>query len=49
MKRLAKRVLVRPGFTAAVIFGAVALVILVLFPFLGTCLLSAHRPGTICH
>src|SRR6202522_2879285 len=32
---LAKRVLVRPGFTAAVILGSVALVIACLFPFLG--------------
>jgi multidrug efflux pump subunit AcrB len=42
---LAKRVLVRPGFTAAVILGAVALVILVLFPFLGRSYFPRTDPG----
>ena len=42
---LAKRVLVRPGFTAAVILGGVALVILVLFPFLGRAYFPRTDPG----
>jgi multidrug efflux pump subunit AcrB len=42
---LAKRVLVRPGFTAAVILGGVALVILVLFPFLGRSYFPRTDPG----
>ena len=42
---LAKRVLVRPGLTAAVILGAVALVILVLFPFLGRAYFPRTDPG----
>ena len=44
-ERLAKRVLVRPGFTAAVILGGVALVILVLFPFLGRSYFPRTDPG----
>ncbi len=44
-ERLAKRVLVRPGFTAAVILGAVALVILALFPFLGRSYFPRTDPG----
>src|SRR6202012_4187945 len=44
-ERLAKRVLVRPGFTAAVILGGVALVILVLFPFLGRAYFPRTDPG----
>jgi multidrug efflux pump subunit AcrB len=42
---LAKRVLVRPGFTAALILGGVALVILVLFPFLGRSYFPRTDPG----
>jgi multidrug efflux pump subunit AcrB len=42
---LAKRILVRPGFTAAVILGGVALVILVLFPFLGRAYFPRTDPG----
>jgi multidrug efflux pump subunit AcrB len=42
---LAKRVLVRPGFTAFVILGGVALVILVLFPFLGRAYFPRTDPG----
>src|ERR1700729_3239004 len=42
---LAKRVLLRPGFTAAVILGGVALVILVLFPFLGRAYFPRTDPG----
>jgi multidrug efflux pump subunit AcrB len=42
---LAKQVLVRPGFTAAVILGGVALVILVLFPFLGRSYFPRTDPG----
>src|SRR6201994_3750693 len=42
---LAKRVLVRPGFTAAVILGGVALVILVLFPLLGRAYFPRTDPG----
>jgi multidrug efflux pump subunit AcrB len=42
---LAKRVLVRPGFTAAVILGGVALVLLVLFPFLGRAYFPRTDPG----
>jgi multidrug efflux pump subunit AcrB len=42
---LAKRVLVRPGLTAAVILGGVALVILVLFPFLGRSYFPRTDPG----
>ena len=42
---LAKRVLVRPGFTAAVILGGVALVILCLFPFLGRSYFPRTDPG----
>jgi multidrug efflux pump subunit AcrB len=44
-ERLAKRVLVRPGFTAAVILGGVALVILALFPFLGRSYFPRTDPG----
>jgi multidrug efflux pump subunit AcrB len=44
-ERLAKRVLVRPGFAAAVILGGVALVILVLFPFLGRSYFPRTDPG----
>ncbi len=42
---LAKRVLVRPGFTAFVILGCVALIILVLFPFLGRAYFPRTDPG----
>jgi multidrug efflux pump subunit AcrB len=42
---VAKRVLVRPGFTAAVILGSVALVILCLFPFLGRSYFPRTDPG----
>jgi multidrug efflux pump subunit AcrB len=42
---LAKRVLVRPGFTATVILAGVALVILVLFPFLGRSYFPRTDPG----
>ncbi len=42
---LAKRVLVRPAFTAAVILGGVALVILCLFPFLGRSYFPRTDPG----
>jgi multidrug efflux pump subunit AcrB len=42
---LAKRVLVRPGFTAAAILAGVALVILVLFPFLGRAYFPRTDPG----
>src|SRR6201986_1807177 len=42
---LAKRVLVRPGFTAAVILAGVALVILALFPFLGRAYFPRTDPG----
>jgi multidrug efflux pump subunit AcrB len=42
---LAKRVLVRPGFTAGVILGGVALVILVLYPFLGRAYFPRTDPG----
>jgi multidrug efflux pump subunit AcrB len=42
---LAKRVLVRPGLTAAVILGGVALVILCLFPFLGRSYFPRTDPG----
>jgi multidrug efflux pump subunit AcrB len=42
---VAKRVLVRPGFTAAVILGGVALVILALFPFLGRSYFPRTDPG----
>ena len=42
---LAKRVLVRPGFTAAVILGGVALVIACLFPFLGRAYFPRTDPG----
>jgi multidrug efflux pump subunit AcrB len=41
----AKRVLVRPGFTAAVILGCVALVIACLFPFLGRAYFPRTDPG----
>src|ERR1700729_3492975 len=44
-ERLAKQVLVRPAFTAAVILAAVALVILVLFPFLGRAYFPRTDPG----
>jgi multidrug efflux pump subunit AcrB len=44
-EELAKRVLVRPGFTAAGILGAVALVILVLFPFIGRSYFPRTDPG----
>ncbi|MGB8535052.1 MAG: efflux RND transporter permease subunit [Acidobacteriaceae bacterium] len=42
---LAKRVLVRPGFTAAAILGGVALIIAVLFPFLGRAYFPRTDPG----
>jgi multidrug efflux pump subunit AcrB len=42
---LAKRLLVRPGFTAAVILGGVVLVIAVLFPFLGRAYFPRTDPG----
>jgi multidrug efflux pump subunit AcrB len=42
---LAKRVLVRPAFTAIVILGGVALTILVLFPFLGRAYFPRTDPG----
>ena len=42
---LAKRVLVRPGFTAAAILGGVALIIAVLFPFLGRSYFPRTDPG----
>ncbi len=42
---LAKRVLVRPGLTAAVILGGVALVITCLFPFLGRAYFPRTDPG----
>jgi multidrug efflux pump subunit AcrB len=42
---LAKRVLVRPGFTAFVILGCVALIIVVLFPFLGRAYFPRTDPG----
>jgi multidrug efflux pump subunit AcrB len=42
---LAKRVLVKPALTAAVILGGVALVILVLFPFLGRSYFPRTDPG----
>ena len=42
---LAKRVLVKPALTAAVILGSVALVILVLFPFLGRSYFPRTDPG----
>jgi multidrug efflux pump subunit AcrB len=41
----AKRVLVRPGFTAAVILGGVVLVIACLFPFLGRAYFPRTDPG----
>jgi multidrug efflux pump subunit AcrB len=42
---LAKRVLVRPGFTAFVILGCVALIIVGLFPFLGRAYFPRTDPG----
>jgi multidrug efflux pump subunit AcrB len=42
---LARRVLVRPGFTALVILGGVALIIAVLFPFLGRAYFPRTDPG----
>src|SRR5271156_5594859 len=42
---LAMRVLVRPGFTAVAILAGVALVILVLFPFLGRAYFPRTDPG----
>jgi multidrug efflux pump subunit AcrB len=42
---VAKRVLVKPALTAAVILGGVALVILVLFPFLGRSYFPRTDPG----
>jgi multidrug efflux pump subunit AcrB len=42
---LARRVLVRPGFTAAVILGGVALVLVGLFPFLGRAYFPRTDPG----
>jgi multidrug efflux pump subunit AcrB len=42
---LAKRVLVKPALTATVILGGVALVILVLFPFLGRSYFPRTDPG----
>src|ERR1700728_138314 len=44
-EELAKRVLVRPGFTAAVILGGVALVIACLFPILGRAYFPRTDPG----
>jgi multidrug efflux pump subunit AcrB len=42
---LAKRVLVKPGLTAAVILSGVALIILCLFPFLGRAYFPRTDPG----
>lgn len=42
---LAKRVLIRPAMTAIVILGAVAIVILTLFPFLGRAYFPRTDPG----
>jgi multidrug efflux pump subunit AcrB len=42
---LAKRVLVRPGFTAFVILGCVVLIIVALFPFLGRAYFPRTDPG----
>jgi multidrug efflux pump subunit AcrB len=42
---LAKRVLVRPGFTAFVILACVAVIIVVLFPFLGRAYFPRTDPG----
>jgi multidrug efflux pump subunit AcrB len=42
---VARRVLVRPGFTAAFILAGVALLILVLFPFLGRSYFPRTDPG----
>ena len=42
---LAKRVLVRPGFTAAVILGSIVLVLALLFPFLGRAYFPRTDPG----
>jgi multidrug efflux pump subunit AcrB len=42
---LAKRVLVRPGYTAFVILGGVTLIILALFPFLGRAYFPRTDPG----
>jgi multidrug efflux pump subunit AcrB len=42
---LAKRVLARPGFTAFVILGGVALISVVLFPFLGRAYFPRTDPG----
>jgi multidrug efflux pump subunit AcrB len=42
---LAKRVLVRPGFTAFVILGGVTLIIVVMFPFLGRAYFPRTDPG----
>jgi multidrug efflux pump subunit AcrB len=42
---LARRAMVRPGFTAATILGGVALVLVVLFPFLGRAYFPRTDPG----
>jgi multidrug efflux pump subunit AcrB len=42
---LAKRAMVRPGFTAATILGGVALTLLILFPFLGRAYFPRTDPG----
>src|ERR1700735_4974056 len=42
---LAKRAMARPGFTAAAILGGVALVLLILFPFLGRAYFPRTDPG----
>jgi multidrug efflux pump subunit AcrB len=44
-ERLANRALVRPGVTAAVILGGVALTLLALFPFLGRAYFPRTDPG----
>jgi multidrug efflux pump subunit AcrB len=42
---LAKRVLQRPGFTAVVILGSIALILAILFPFLGRAYFPRTDPG----
>jgi multidrug efflux pump subunit AcrB len=42
---LAKRVLQRPGFTAIVILGSIALILAILFPFLGRAYFPRTDPG----
>jgi multidrug efflux pump subunit AcrB len=44
-ERMAMRAMHRPGFTAAVILGGVALTLLVLFPFLGRAYFPRTDPG----